>query len=735
MGGLGTALDRVAATAPELLVRGHHIQPLELLTYTFIPLSVGTFPHMFLHWLSARRASAFRLGIVAYPICIAVVWVPSVLLGVLAAVDFPERSAAAANGILVRLIDLHAPGLLAGLLAAAVFAAIMNSFDSQVLAVGTMFTHDIVRHYGFHDAMSDRAQIRVGRVFTVVVLAATYVLSLYVDRSIFRLGVWCFSGFAALFPVVVAALYWRRSTWQGALASTLTVAALWLWFVLGGEAPRALLGSSRPLLPGERRRSVRIAYVATGAAGMLCGTCLHDNTLAAALTRLGHDVALLPTYTPLRTDEEDVSRRRVFYGAINVYLEHKSALFRRLPVPLARLLDRPALLRRIGRLSGATDARELADLTLSVLRGEAGPQARELRALLAWLRDELRPDLVHLNVAFFLGLAPALRRELGVPVTVAVSGEDLFVDQLPEPGRGRVVAEMRRHAPAVAAMIAPSQAYAARLGELLGIEPERRRVVPLGIRLEGFAGPAPARPAAAPAGEITIGYLARLAPEKGRDLLAEAFVALAAQPGGERLRLRAAGYLARRDRPYLERVVDRLRAAGLADRFAYAGELDHAGKVRFLRALDLFSVPSLYPEAKGLSVLEAMAAGVPVVVPAHGSLPEMLAATEGGLLVQPGSASSLADALQRLIDHPAERRALGDRGRQCVHALASAERMAEATAAVFEEIVENARRSSAPRSSAPRAGAPPPPREGEEGVGGRGGDPIDPVPGRVDRSW
>jgi len=234
LGGLQAAMARVAAAHPDMLVRGEHIKPLQLLTYTFIPLSVGMFPHMFIHWLTAKDAASFRPTLAFYPLCIAVVWVPSVVLGVLARADFPDLGAGAANSILVKMIGRNAPGVLAGLLAAGVFAAIMNSFDSQVHSVGTMFTQDIVRHYGFHDRMSERTQILVGRLFIVAILIATYLLSRVTSRSIFKLGVWCFTGFAALFPVVVAAVFWKRSTKWGAVASTASTIGLWVYFVVHG---------------------------------------------------------------------------------------------------------------------------------------------------------------------------------------------------------------------------------------------------------------------------------------------------------------------------------------------------------------------------------------------------------------------------------------------------------------------------------------------------------------------
>ncbi|HVT16870.1 MAG TPA: sodium:solute symporter family protein [Thermoanaerobaculia bacterium] len=246
LGGVETAMRKVAATHPELLVRGAKIRPLQLLSYTFIPLSVGMFPHIFIQWLTARSARAFRLPIALYPLCIAVVWVPSIVLGVLARLDFPKLVAGAtANSMLIRMVERHAPDFLVGLLAAALCAAIMNSFDHQVLAVSTMFTQDIVAHYGYRDRLSERARVLVGRLFVVGLLLLTYLLSLIFDPSLFKLGVWCFTAFAGLFPIVVAALFWRRSTKQGIAAAILSVAALWSYLVVSQwRSPDYTLGGT-----------------------------------------------------------------------------------------------------------------------------------------------------------------------------------------------------------------------------------------------------------------------------------------------------------------------------------------------------------------------------------------------------------------------------------------------------------------------------------------------------------
>ena len=247
MGGFSTSLTRVA---PDLLIRGAHIKPLELLTYTCIPLSVGMFPHIFMHWLTAKSAGTFRHPVMWYPICVAIVWIPSVLLGILGSVDVPGLKGPEANSILVQMIQRHAPGVLAGLLGAGVFAAIMSSLDSQSLSIGSMFTHDIVGHYRFrsdsmNDGMSERRQVLVGRLFVFGILCLTYLLSLVLNRSIFKLAVWSFTGFASLFPIVIAALFWRRSTKYGAFASVFSVVVLWIYFFLQGwQAPGYTVGGT-----------------------------------------------------------------------------------------------------------------------------------------------------------------------------------------------------------------------------------------------------------------------------------------------------------------------------------------------------------------------------------------------------------------------------------------------------------------------------------------------------------
>lgn len=438
---------------------------------------------------------------------------------------------------------------------------------------------------------------------------------------------------------------------------------------------------------------MRIAYIAAGAADMYCGSCLHDNALAAALQGLGHDAVLVPTYTPLRTDGPGVSLDRLFFGALNVYLQQKVPPFRHTPGAVDRLLDRPGLIRRVAKLGASTDPTELGDLTYSVLQGEEGFQAKELAKLVAWLRDDFRPEVVHLTNSMFAGFARQMKRELGVPVVCSLQGEDLFLDQLREPWRTRVRELLRERARDVDAFQVNSRFYAEAMAEYLGgIGQDRMFVVPLGLSLKDHGGVRPERPAE----PMTIGYLARVCPEKGFHVLVEAFRLLAERAPG-RVRLRVAGYLSARDKAYVEEQDAKIAEWGLGGSYERVGEVDREGKIRFLRSLDVLSVPTIYREPKGLFVLEALANEVPVVQPRHGSFPEMIEATGGGLTVDPASPEDLARGLEELLNDPERRRELGRRGREAVAARFTDRDAAENTLAVYRRVLEDrhARRATA----------------------------------------
>jgi glycosyltransferase involved in cell wall biosynthesis len=425
---------------------------------------------------------------------------------------------------------------------------------------------------------------------------------------------------------------------------------------------------------------LRVAYITAGAAGNFCGSCMHDNTLAAALQALGHDALLIPTYTPIRTDEKDVSTRRVFFGGINVYLQQKLAFFRHTPWGLDRLLDFPALLRWVSRFAVKTQAEDLGELTISVLKGEHGHQRKEIDKLVHWLATDVKPHLVTLTNVLLAGLVRPLKQRLHVPVVATLQGDDIFLEALPEKHRRESIRLVAEHCREIDGFIATSRYYADFMAGYLGTPRERTDVVHPGLNLKGFDAPRPER-----TGPLTIGYFARICPEKGFHVLAEAFAALCAMPGAPPCRLRASGWLGENNRPFFEEVRQRLAGWGLADRFEHVEAPDHASKVRFLQGLDVLSVPTVYREPKGLYVLEALACGVPVVQPRHGSFPELLERTGGGLLANPEDPQDLARALRLLLDDAELRREAGRRGREAVLGHFTAERMARETVDVFRK--------------------------------------------------
>jgi glycosyltransferase involved in cell wall biosynthesis len=414
---------------------------------------------------------------------------------------------------------------------------------------------------------------------------------------------------------------------------------------------------------------------------MYCGSCLRDNALAKSLMDAGHDVLLIPTYTPTRTDETNVSSHRVFLGGINIYLQQHFETFRRSPQFLDRLFDYRPLLQVLTRLGISVDPADLGSLTISMLRGADGTLRKEVSKLVRFLADEVSPEIINLPNSLLIALAPAIKSELKVPVCCTLQGEDLFLQGLREPYRSEAIRIIHENASYVDAFIAVSHYGARSMADYLGIDRNRIHVVPLGINFDGFGVRSGNDP-----DPFTIGYLARITPEKGLHFLCEAYRLFRAHIPSARLH--AAGYLAPEQRPYLAGIHRDMQAWGLSEDFHYQGEIDRRAKVDFLHGLSVFSVPEYYAEPKGLFLLEAMAAGIPVVQPRRGAFTEIVESTGGGILVEPDNPEHLAQAFRELSKNPGKRRELGMRGYQGVRALYSATQMAESALSVYRSLLD-----------------------------------------------
>jgi glycosyltransferase involved in cell wall biosynthesis len=425
---------------------------------------------------------------------------------------------------------------------------------------------------------------------------------------------------------------------------------------------------------------MKVLSLTAGAGGMYCGSCLRDNALAAELIARGHDVTLVPLYTPLLTDEPNVTRPHVLFGGISVYLQQHSALFRKMPRSMDRWLDSPRLIKAFADRSVSTDPRLLGGLTVSMLEGATGVLRKEFDKLLEWTAGEPAPDVINLTNSMLIALARPLSEAFGRPVCCTLQGEDLFLDGLIEPYRARARDLIRQQIRHVDRFVAVSDYYAAFMARYLQI-PAVVSVVPLGINTAGFERRTTSD------GVFRVGYFARLAPEKGLHVLADAFRRLRQRTGGARIRLEVAGYLAPGHKAYLAEVERSLERAALAGDFHYQGAVDRDGKLTFLRGLDVLSVPATYDEPKGIFLLEAMASGVPVVQPRRGGFTEIVERTGGGLLVEPDDVEGLTEGLYTLWRDPALRERLARQGYDGVRAQYTIQRSADRALAVYDDVI------------------------------------------------
>lgn len=413
---------------------------------------------------------------------------------------------------------------------------------------------------------------------------------------------------------------------------------------------------------------------------MYCGNCLRDNALVSALRQAGHEATMLPLYLPLALDEANQSAGKpIFFGGINVFLEQNSAFFRKAPGWLHSLLSSPGLLKMVAGKAAKTRPEETGDLTISMLRGEEGRQARELDELVAWLKQQEKTDLFCLSNALLIGMARNLRKEFQTPVVCLLAGEESFLNSLPGETSGLAWTTLAERAAEIDLFIASSEYFAEVMTRRLQLDPNRVKVVYPGISMDGYA------PAPEPPDPPVLGFFARMCRDKGLDTLVEAFLALRARGRINNLKLRIGGTCTPLDEPFVDSLRARLRSQGLLGEVEFFPNVDRATKQEFLRSLSVFSVPALYGEAFGLYLLEAWASGIPVVQPRHGAFPELIDATLGGVLCEPGDPNDLASAIEGLLSNVITARQMGESGRKAVLQRFTNHHMAAATLKVFEE--------------------------------------------------
>lgn len=428
---------------------------------------------------------------------------------------------------------------------------------------------------------------------------------------------------------------------------------------------------------------MKIIHLIPGTGNFYCGNCLRDHALAGALRRRGHDVVLVPLYLPVVFDHPPDEHDRVplapmFFGGINVYLQQNFGLFRYTPRWIDRLFNAPALLRLAARQAHMTQASDLGEMTISMLRGEEGRQAKELEKLIDWLAAE-KPDVISISNLLLMGLGHRLRQALAAPVVVSMQGEDTFLDSLDDFSSAQCWDILAARCADADAFLACSKYFGDLMSRRLSLPADKVHVVYNGLDQRQFQPPP-----SPPTGQ-TIGYLARMHPNKGLEGLVDAFILL--KQGGRipAATLQVAGSMTPEDEPFVEHQRERLRRNGCEADVEFLPNLSTARKVSFLQGLRLLSVPAMYGEAFGLYLIEAMACGVPVVQPRHAAFPELVEASGAGLLCEPDDPGALAAAWEELLLDPERAAELGRAGLEAVSREFSVETMADRVMAVFEE--------------------------------------------------
>jgi len=429
---------------------------------------------------------------------------------------------------------------------------------------------------------------------------------------------------------------------------------------------------------------MKIVHLTAGSGdNFYCENCLRDVGLIRAIHNLGHEILMVPLYLPPQIDQSDqLVNAPIFFGGINVYLQQKYAFFRKSPRWLDRLFDRPALLRWVARKASMTEAKDLGQTTLSMLQGENGRQQKELRRLITWLSSEsIHPDLLCLPNLLLAGLARAIKKQLSIPVVCLLQDEHSFIDNLGQPYSRQSWQLLAERCRDIDAFISVSHYYADYMQQRLDLPRNRIHVAHIGIPTSDY------HPAETPPAVPTIGYLSRICPQKGLQTLIEAFILLKRRPGLENCRLRIAGGYLADDRSFLREITRRIHREKLTDSVEFLTDFDKNARLSFLQSLSVLCVPEKEPPAFGLYVLEALATAVPVVQPETGPFPELIQATQGGLLAEPNNPDAFAEAIAKLLLQPDHARKLAHQGRQAVLQKFDLRQTAQRLLRIYDQLV------------------------------------------------
>jgi glycosyltransferase involved in cell wall biosynthesis len=391
---------------------------------------------------------------------------------------------------------------------------------------------------------------------------------------------------------------------------------------------------------------MNIVHIIPGSGGSFyCGNCLRDSKYVEAIRKLGHQVIKVPMYLPLFADEHDIKDIPVFYGAISIYLKQLYPVFRKAPQWFDRILNSGPFLKLASRMAGSTDAKGLEEMTISMLLGEEGKQREDLEKMADWIAENCKPEIIHLSNALLLGLAYKLKEKTNVPVLCSLQDEDVWVDVMKPESRDTVWKLMHDKSQYVDFFISVSNYYASVAMEKMKISPEKIETLHLGV------DPSTYKEIHTIQRNRNIGYLSRMNYDNGLDILVDAFILLKEQKGFEDVKLVLTGGSTGYDTKFISSLKKKLKKERLIQYVDFCEDFACEDRSNFFKRISVLSVPVRLGEAFGMYLLEAMAAGVPVVQPALGAFPEIIELSGGGITYEPNTPQKLAQALEGVLNN------------------------------------------------------------------------------------
>jgi len=428
---------------------------------------------------------------------------------------------------------------------------------------------------------------------------------------------------------------------------------------------------------------MKIVYLITGSGGSFyCGNCYRDMIYLRAISKVaGIKASAIPLYLPPdETTVENGLDKNVFFGAISMYLREKVPFLRNMPVFLDKVLDSAPMLKIASRRAGSTRTEGLEDLTLNMIRGENAFPEKELQRLVDYLTKEGKPDIIHLSNALIIGLARRIKKKLDVKIVCSLLNEDDWIDEMVEPYQSKAWKLISQEAVNVDAFITPSNYYKELFISKTGISDKNFHVIPLAID----------------PGNLTIvqrrnnypalGFYCRISSQNGFDKLVDAFIELKSGDSLPGLTLHVSGGYTGDDKPFIAEQIKKIKAHGLKSFIRIYPEFQGDSKQEFFSNIDIMSVPVRKHDGYGLYILEANAAGIPVVQPATGAFPEIIEKTMGGITYSPDTISELSANLLKLFKDNNLRARLGVSGRENVIIELSLDKMAEGLSEVYNSL-------------------------------------------------